>query len=243
MSTAWPINQRFHPEYETSELSTDYEVVDPSDQKSYFDKSRALFQKTVDNFQRRILRDSEQLIATDLSSVASTVESPVGDHESQKKQHLESLVEELIEAIERTDSTGVTHQELWEQLGVQIASRSTFGKVNAFVERLQRVLNPLDITTFTNELIELDCEESINTALDLAFDRIDDAFLEGRFDWVDSFLEQVEVDRLSVELIVGVLTITASAEDKLRHRGKFRSQAEAVIKQRGRYNDQILRDL
>ncbi|HBJ33843.1 MAG TPA: hypothetical protein DDZ51_03565 [Planctomycetaceae bacterium] len=96
---------------------------------------------------------------------------------------------------------------------------------------------------FARELTDLDREETVDEALDLAFDQIDDAFLEGRFDWVDQFLKIADVESMSVSLLVGILTITASAESKLRHRSEFRKRAENVIRKRGRYNDTILRDL
>ena len=96
---------------------------------------------------------------------------------------------------------------------------------------------------FARELTDLDREETVDEALDLAFDQIDDAFLEGRFDWVDQFLKIADVESMSVSLLVGILTITVSAESKLRHRSEFRNRAENVIRKRGRYNDTILRDL
>ncbi|KAA1258188.1 hypothetical protein LF1_07040 [Rubripirellula obstinata] len=96
---------------------------------------------------------------------------------------------------------------------------------------------------FAKELTELDQEETINEALDLAFDRIDDAFLEGRFEWVDQFLKNADVESMSISLLVGILTVTAAAESKLPHRNEFRDRSESVIRNRGRYDDKILRDL
>jgi len=66
---------------------------------------------------------------------------------------------------------------------------------------------------FTNSLWLLDwyrCAEETDSAIDMLFRRVDNQLLAGRFVCVDELLCLVDLERLSISLLLAVLTITAA---------------------------------
>lgn len=66
-------------------------------------------------------------------------------------------------------------------------------------------------------------------ALDLIFERVDDALLAGEFDRVDAVLDAVKLDKLDSALVVGFLSVTRAAKSKLARRGVFVVRARARL--------------
>lgn len=63
-------------------------------------------------------------------------------------------------------------------------------------------------------------------ALDIMFDAIDDACLAGSFDLVDSWLREIDVRLLSAALIVGLLTMSWHAKERVPYRFTFAAAAK-----------------
>ena len=61
-------------------------------------------------------------------------------------------------------------------------------------------------------------EQDADVAIDKLFDYVDDLLLKGEFTEVDAFLQIVDVEELSKELAVAVLSITFTAKEKLEAR-------------------------
>jgi hypothetical protein len=58
-------------------------------------------------------------------------------------------------------------------------------------------------------------------AIDVLFREVDGMLLAGEFERCDQFLQIVDLSRLDTELIVGVLSVTLKASDKLPSRAEF----------------------
>ena len=68
------------------------------------------------------------------------------------------------------------------------------------------------------EAIRLETQGFGADALDVLFEAFDDAHREGRFDDSDEALRTLCVDRLSIGLMIGALTVTNAARGRLSHR-------------------------
>lgn len=65
--------------------------------------------------------------------------------------------------------------------------------------------------------------------LDYMFDRYDDLFLDGKFDEANELLGKVCVKDTPTVLLVGYLSITFAAKDKLPNRAKLYADIETEL--------------
>lgn len=72
-------------------------------------------------------------------------------------------------------------------------------------------------------------ELAVDDALDLIFETVDDAFLEGRFADVDAALDRVDLGELDSFLVIGFLSATLAARDKLTRRSAFVERARSRL--------------
>ena len=77
-------------------------------------------------------------------------------------------------------------------------------------------------------------------ALGHMFREVDKLFTSGKFAEVDEWLSSLSPAKLSVNLIVGVLSITKPASDRLSRRQTFLDDAWAVVEGRGRSAAKLL---
>jgi len=73
--------------------------------------------------------------------------------------------------------------------------------------------------------------ENADEGLDAVFNHIDDLMLAGEFSEVDSILENVDPNRLQIDVLLGFLTITLPVKNKLRNRSRIWREAKEIIKQ------------
>jgi hypothetical protein len=76
------------------------------------------------------------------------------------------------------------------------------------------------------ELVE---EGNTEAALDLLFKTIDSWLCAGKFDECNTFLRLVDIERLNVTLMVGVLATTLSAKNKLPDRVALVEKIEGYL--------------
>ena len=69
--------------------------------------------------------------------------------------------------------------------------------------------------------LDMDSLLSTDRMLDRLFDEIDTLLIDGKFDEVDDFIKSIEIPAMSIEYLLGVLTITLQAQDKLKSRSTF----------------------
>jgi hypothetical protein len=79
-----------------------------------------------------------------------------------------------------------------------------------------------------------------DTALDLIFDRFDEMLLAGDFNKLDQILAQSCPENLSVDLLVGVLTVTLPARNRLDNRKGFFERVKLALQNRGELQDDLL---
>ena len=83
----------------------------------------------------------------------------------------------------------------------------------------------------------------IDAALDLVFDRIGNFLVKCKFQEVDSILEDVRPERLSVDILLGLLTCTLPAKTKLSTRAALFVKVEKEIRKRGEWEEGLLSGL
>lgn len=74
------------------------------------------------------------------------------------------------------------------------------------------------ICTLEDAVLECTDRHGLDAALDLLFDVVGEALRRKHFHLVDIFLQTLEVERLSLDLLIGVLTITHRAQASLPSR-------------------------
>lgn len=69
-----------------------------------------------------------------------------------------------------------------------------------------------------------------DSALDILFDWIDGLLLKGEFEECDEFLRKFNLDMLNIDLMIGLLSITLAATEKLPYRKMLVKEIEARLK-------------
>lgn len=74
-------------------------------------------------------------------------------------------------------------------------------------------------------------QDDNESAIDLLFERIDDHLDAGEFGTVDGLLRTIDLSRLNITLITGVLSITTAARSALPERAAFVTRAENRLRE------------
>ncbi len=82
----------------------------------------------------------------------------------------------------------------------------------------------------------------VSTALDIIYDYIDDLHLAGNFAEVDGLLH-MDIAPLTVDVILGIMTITFAAKHKLKNRVEFMRRGEEELRRRPQWDNDILEGL
>ena len=96
---------------------------------------------------------------------------------------------------------------------------------------------------FLQPVVQLEKHGHIDSALDVLYDRVDDLLKAQQFTVLDDLLRQVDVDSISVDVLLGLLTATLPARSKLPARPKFFADVETSIKTRGAWENGLLAGL
>jgi hypothetical protein len=83
----------------------------------------------------------------------------------------------------------------------------------------------------------------IDPALDVLYDQTQELLLSGRFDKLDDALKSCHVDRLSVDIMLGILTATVAASSKLPSRKTFYQQVQIELTRQGKNAKELLAGL
>ncbi len=110
-----------------------------------------------------------------------------------------------------------------------------------FVGRRDDVDDVRRITrTFLDNANRLDQRGQTDAALDIIFDQIDEMLLAGKFNRVDQLLAETTPSDFSVELLLGILTVTLPAKNRLPNRIGFVGQVRQTLGDRGVVDDGLL---
>ena len=94
--------------------------------------------------------------------------------------------------------------------------------------------------SFLDRARRLDERGQTDSALDLIFDQIDELLLARHFDNVNQLLKDAVANDYSAEMLLGVLTATLPAKDRLPNRRDFFQRASQVLESRGEHQDSLL---
>jgi len=90
---------------------------------------------------------------------------------------------------------------------------------------------------------QLDRRGQTDAALDLIYDQIDTLLRSGDLPRIDAVLQRADVNSLSTDLLLGLLTATLPARTRLASRRGFFNRVEAVLRKRGDWEDGLLNGL
>lgn len=144
--------------------------------------------------------------------------------------------------------------QFWEKLQSRISDQA----LQAVARTLEEVIpGSIDVTkaghskeavkcrkdTFLLRAQKLDEHGQTDAALDLIYDQVDELMQRGEFDRLNSLLKTVNTDELSTDLLLGILTSTLPARNKLTERRSFFAAAKQSIDSRGENEDGLLTGL
>jgi hypothetical protein len=87
----------------------------------------------------------------------------------------------------------------------------------------------LTISNIKSKIFTLQVIGNVDDLLDYIFDIIDNLFIEKKFELVNTLFESIDVNLLTIDSIVGILTITHNCKDKLPFRSSFYKQAYKIL--------------
>ena len=82
-----------------------------------------------------------------------------------------------------------------------------------------------------------------DAAIDVVFDRIDEMLLAGQFEQVDRLFDNTNPCDFSVELLLGLRTVTRPAKSRLFNRADFYEQVRRSLHERGETDERLLEGL
>lgn len=97
--------------------------------------------------------------------------------------------------------------------------------------------------SFIIRATELDARGHTDAALDLIYDSVDKLMRDGQFPTLDSILSGVPVAELTVDILLGLLTATLPARNRLHSRNPLFRQIEQTLKNRGQLEPGLLTGL
>lgn len=74
------------------------------------------------------------------------------------------------------------------------------------------------------------CESNTDKGIDLLFSKIDELLLKEDFELCDDILCTIDLQKLNTSMLLGLLSITFTAADKLPYRSKLITNIEAILK-------------
>lgn len=111
--------------------------------------------------------------------------------------------------------------------GVATSIRAEYGGDNATVAVAGESVSDVFLSRMRTV-----AESDIDAALDLAFRRIDEWLRASFFERCDHVLQRVDAGTFHEDLLVGLLTITFAAKDKLPARARFLERSALVLRKR-----------
>lgn len=91
--------------------------------------------------------------------------------------------------------------------------------------------------------IQLDGENRVDSALDVICDHFDGMIYRGGFKRVSQLLDLIEVERLSVPIMLALLTITAPLAANIASRSEFYQRCKNALHARGERREELLKGL
>lgn len=97
--------------------------------------------------------------------------------------------------------------------------------------------------SFIDGANRLDRTGHTDAALDLLYDAVDEMLRRREFPEVDAILRDANVADLSINILIGLLTVTLPARSRLSSRAEFYTRVEDILRQRGEFEEGLLTGL
>ena len=118
-------------------------------------------------------------------------------------------------------------------------------------ERLQNFLlrvvgskeESLTVRSFVLDAQRLADQGKIDSALDLIYERADEMLLAGEFTALNEIIAGLSADKLTIDVLLAVLTISLPAKSKLPARSLFYLSVEQQLQERGEFREGLLTGL
>jgi hypothetical protein len=109
-----------------------------------------------------------------------------------------------------------------------IAADRVKGATANVLRSIDRTFNRINVETL-DYVYSLVKAEKIDKAMDVVFEEVDGMLGRGSFDCCDDLLPMIDVSRLDSNLMVGFLSITKAAKDKLKNRDALVKRIEQEL--------------
>lgn len=200
------------------------------------------FDLRLDSFHNHRVHGSARSVTIGLASVSlSPIKISISHSQAENLQGLTEILRRVVTAVRAQSDPYVEIEE---------PSRLLIGK--AFEQKLVSVLEltptrqlkkKTSLEEFLAPVLRLEKLGRIDTALDALYDRVDDLLKSEDFPALGAMLRQADVESLSTDILLGLLTATLPARSKLPARAQFFAEAEASIKSRDEWEDGLLAGL
>lgn len=182
---------------------------------------------------RDIIRRDDSTVEPDIATFASSLPT-------QSAQSGGELVRVLF-------SSGRSHQTT--ELAVPFAESPSWYILGADEARPAQKRPPatapklIFVKDFVERATSLEQSGFSDSALDLVYDSIDELLHSGHFALCASVLDKLDVEKCSVDVLVGLLTATLPARTRIENRERFFRSVEQELGRRGSYEPAILKGL
>jgi len=142
----------------------------------------------------------------------------------------------IVTEAKRAYRTGLVMQNQQRQMLMDyepVNRKMDFLNTDAFARSLESV----------EYAIQLDRESRVDAALDVICEHFDGLIYRGGFKRVSQLLDLVKVERLSIPLMLGFLTITAPLAEKIASRSNFFQRCKNELVKRCEWREELLKGL
>lgn len=101
----------------------------------------------------------------------------------------------------------------------------------------------LDLQELLDRLTTLDKSGDTDAALDVLYESVDNLLHDCRFAAVNKLLQDIPVNRMSIDILLGFLTVTLPARYELPSRAEFLSKVALQISSQGEVAEELLKGL
>lgn len=112
--------------------------------------------------------------------------------------------------------------------------------LNEFFEDTKAERSETTPAAFLDLARRLDKSGQTDAALDIVFDQIDELLLAGKFSQVNRLFVDIATEVYSVELLLGILTVTLPAKNQLQDRAEFYKRTAQTLQSRGELQEGLL---
>lgn len=213
------------------EVSDHYEYIEVVDSKRLYRQSVAL------SNQGRLFGNIARVVDYNKTQYEESL-GDTGAWEASYSSNVDVSVRTFTKFV--ADAKDSVLQRLAGELS-QVVSSDKIRVLIGLIAPEHSAMNATD--SFIDHAQRLASKGQIDAALDLVYDQVDEMMLASKFDELNQVIDALDTDGLSLDIILGVLTITLPAKSKLTARAKFFDAAKQTLMIREEYREGLLNGL